>query len=246
MISIGQIFCPTDTDEFLARCQIPLFQNQWNRWLLWRTLDDDPERETLRIYGMNAMHFWFFGSAAIPGITSGNVRNLQILVTPEELEVELRGQIATSRATQFGCTPQLKKGPFAPVVAKFIYTGSQLTMNWPVRKVSYIPGPGLLPIPIITQCPVDADWILDTVYSPIPGELIPPVSTISDVLPDFDAESVLKEIEKSLNRQTEQAKTILTPLLIGVGAVAALIIILRFGSGGSNLISAAESRLKKE
>lgn len=176
-----------DIEAFLEACQIPLYPGKWNTWLLLRTLTDEPEIGQVEATARAVLRWWFKSSATWPGLTRGDVDNFELVVgeaqdpsTTPTPPVSPWGDRSRSAHRQ-DCDQfmTLKPGAYIPIWVRFVYRGQAQRMGWPVRRV-FFPG-------IAISCPIEADWLLDSVYEPIADEEIPEPTPGLPGLPDVPA-----------------------------------------------------------
>lgn len=215
----GQVLCDADPEEFQKRCTIGLFPGEWNTWTLYRTLRDNPSKEELEQMTRNVLGWWFKSSASIPGVTMGHADNLEIRIgeanQTEGLDTFGARDRLVTRSKDCPAPLFLAPGDFIPIAVRFVYRGELRTMPWPARRVVW---PG-----IATWCPLDADWILDAIWAPVPGEAVPAPKPGLPFLPDVPAPDI--DMSGIGKRISEGVKAVATPLLAGIGAVLAIVLI---------------------
>ena len=173
MITFGDLGClGVDVDKWRDENRAPLFPGKVNRWLLIRTTRDDPTPDDLKNTLAATFERWFSGTPLDPalpfdGTTRSGAADLirlervskdrLLLPNPARRFEELPGQL-----------PSVAPGGLVWLEVTFAYRGQLLTMPWPVRTG----GSALLTSE--AQCPVGADWMLDSVAFPAldaPGEM---------------------------------------------------------------------------
>lgn len=248
---VASVFCDVDPDEFKAACSIPLFPGKWNTWLLWVSVADDPDEETIRRMVKAALRTWFMESASLEGFTLGNVDTVEIdFDPPAEFGAGVGGSPEVSRLLanrarlvrrEDDCseTIALRSGQAIPVVAQFVYRGRQTRMPWPVIKIQRtgIPTPGGLgmigegetlfgELAIVRWCPTQADVILESVWRPLENESVPDEGPGLPGLPrDWRLPDIDKRITDAAKGVSGEIQKILWP--IAIGAVAIAVIALR-------------------
>lgn len=229
-VAAGALLCDVEPDEFRATCRIPLFPEQWNTWLVVRTLahpgELDLSRGELEDMTRAVLRRWFAESASVPTHTAGMIDNAKITVgapipagAPVEVPEELRARERLASLADCPMPTRLRSGPYVPIVVQFVSRGVERDMPWPARRV--VTGP--LGIGAFgSWCPVDADWLLESVWGPIPGEDVPdPPKTLPGLpdvpVPDF---SGLADAAGGLARAVAWG-------VGGVLAVALLVVLLK-------------------
>lgn len=201
----GDLLCPgVDVDKFKLECQAPVFPNQWNHWRLYRTTRDNPTDQEVIDTALA-----FLGKITTP-MDMGKIRHEDIVVIKDNSvhENPWKTHIIMNRLE---CTQsiQLAHSDFNPayrtVYVRFVYRGSRDKIPWPVRKVSSI-GLG-------SWCPLDADWILDSVFAP--SSVNVPAESTDPILPGY--------VEQGVPEVTLDYKQKALLWGLGIGAVAAMV-----------------------
>jgi hypothetical protein len=151
---VGDLYCPNvDIDQFKQNFRAPVYPEKWNVWLLRRTLRDNPSADAMQSTTEAVFDQWFKFSNYYGSVDIVNV--LSISPNPAEL-----AKLTPVRsATQLGVPGNVVQ-PGTMVLVKFAYRGSLTDMPWAAWKYSF----GQF---FNNWCPVDADWLLDTVYEPL-------------------------------------------------------------------------------
>ena len=70
MIRVGDLGCPDiDVDNWRLDNRVPLFRSKVNRWILVRTLRDDPSPDDLKNTLAATFMKWFSGTTLDPALT---------------------------------------------------------------------------------------------------------------------------------------------------------------------------------
>lgn len=201
----GDLLCPgVDVDKFKQECQAPIFPNQWNHWRLYRTTRDNPSDQEVIDTALA-----FLGKITTP-MDMGKIRHEDMVVIKDNAvhENPWKTHIIMNRV-ECSQTIQLAHSDFNPayrtVYVRFVYRGSRDKIPWPVRKVSTV-GLG-------SWCPLNADWILDSVFAPSAVN-VPPEST-DPILPGY--------VEQGVPEVTLDYKQKALLWGLGIGAVAAMV-----------------------
>ncbi|HWA70698.1 MAG TPA: hypothetical protein VG937_00115 [Polyangiaceae bacterium] len=165
MIRVGDLGCPDiDVDNWRLENRVPLFRSKVNRWILVRTLRDDPSPDDLKNTLAATFMKWFSGTTLDPALTfHGTTRSATAdLIKLERVSKERLSFAQTARRREDlpGVTPRLRTGEYVWLEVSFAYRGEQADMPWPVRTGAVVQ------LQSSAQCPVDADWILDSVAQP--------------------------------------------------------------------------------
>jgi hypothetical protein len=161
MTAIGDLGClGVDVEEWRRTNRVPVFPGKINRWILVRTLRDDPTPDDLRTTLAAVFVKWFEGTLLDPALTyndttrSGTADLIKLeRATRERLSFT---NLARRREELPGALPTLRSGPHVWLEVTFAYRGQQTDIPWPVRTGA------MVQLDSSAQCPVDADWILDS------------------------------------------------------------------------------------
>jgi hypothetical protein len=181
----GDLGClSVDLDQFQARNRVPLFVNQWNRWILMRTTRDNPDDATILATMRAAFGKWspkLWGPAdltietTIPdGARAGQrtvrvghfdylhiiqARRSQITFPREQWAKLMPEQRLPARRESVDPVPTLSTSTAIWLEVAFVWRGQGETSRpWPVLTDSVVRA--------TQQCPIDADWILDSCAIP--------------------------------------------------------------------------------
>jgi hypothetical protein len=169
-VVFGDLGCPDiDTDEWREQNRVKLFGGKVNRWILARTLRDNPSPSDLEGTLVAVMTKWFDGSPLDPafskllpdgnvaGVTDG-IRIVRTSKTPIGFSVPAeRRESLTSIPT---VNPE---GGVVLLEVEFNYRGLPDSLPWPVRTA-----PGMLgSLTSTVNCPVNADWMLVETAEPV-------------------------------------------------------------------------------
>jgi hypothetical protein len=208
--TIGDLGCAgVDVDEWRKQNRVPLFPNKVNRWVLVRTLRDDPTPDDLKNTLAATFSKWFAGmpfDAALPskGTTRSATADLIKLehVSKERLSFP---QNARRREELPGILPRVRSGEVVWLEVSFAYRGQLVDMPWPVRAGAAVQ------LQSSANCPVDADWMLDA--AAVPTVDAPPEKSSSE-----KAGETITDTAQNVGAGI--AKVVWIPLaLIGVGLV---------------------------
>ena len=195
-VAVGDVGCVgVDVDAFKSKCRAPIHSEGWNRWLLFRTTRDEPsaldiERSTYAVLGK-----WFelvenAEGISLPGNGTGKVDNVKIRVVPWDWGAPWR---TVARREDCSPVPTVAGTGAIGVLVEFVYRGTARDVPWPVHKAQML-GP---------YCPVQADWILASVYEP-PSDPAP----------------LERSAREELAEGVRRAASALLPSPVGVGVAA--------------------------
>jgi hypothetical protein len=179
MTTIGDLGClRVDVDEWRRTNRVPLFPGKVNRWILVRTLRDDPTPEDLRTTLAAVFVKWFDGTVLDPAFVYENTTRSATadLIKLERVSRDrlMFANPARRREELPGAIPTLRSGAHVWLEVSFAYRGQQADMPWPVRTSA------MVQLESSAQCPVDADWILDS--AALPTEAAPPEMSTGEKL----------------------------------------------------------------
>ncbi len=190
---IGDLGCMgVDLEKFRAQNRVPMYRNQWNRWILMRTTRDNPSDLDAVATMKAAFNKWnrderswgpldLLVETAIPDGPRAGTRAVRIgncdylhavkvstspLGFPRELWPRLlpAGKLPARRES-VDPVPTLSTPKAIWVECAFVWRGASESVPWPVLTDSMLrPTQG---------CPVDADWILDSCATPPTTEPAP-------------------------------------------------------------------------
>ena len=168
MTTIGDLGCPgIDVDKWRDENRAPLFPAKVNRWILVRTTRDDPTPDDLKNTLAATFERWFAGTPLDPALPfNGTTRSAAAdLIRLERVSTERLTLAQTMRRREDlpGLSPSLAPGGVVWLEVSFAYRGQLLSMPWPVRTGAEIQ------LRSHAECPVDTDWMLDSVAFPTMG-----------------------------------------------------------------------------
>ncbi len=160
--------CPgVDVAAWHNKNQAPLYPGKMNRWIVLRTLRDEPDPDFLKSSLAAVFVKWFDGSWFDPlltfdGTTRSGAADLIKLVNASQDRLLLSPATATREKLPYGTLPTIAPGPVIFLEVEFAYRGFAKTMPWPTYKRE-----GIVQTQETSGCPVGADWVLDRVGAPI-------------------------------------------------------------------------------
>ena len=177
MTTVGDVGCSdVDVDAWEKENRAPLFPNKVNRWVLVRTLRDNPTPDDLKTTLAATFSKWFDGTpfdAALPSDNTTRSANADLIklerVSKERLSFP---QSARRREQLPGILPTLKPGEIVWLEVSFAYRGQLVDMPWPVRTGAAVQ------LKSSARCPVEADWMLDS--AAVPTVDAPPEKSSTD------------------------------------------------------------------
>ena len=177
MTTVGDVGCSdVDVDAWEKENRAPLFPNKVNRWVLVRTLRDNPTPDDLKTTLAATFSKWFDGTpfdAALPSDNTTRSANADLIklerVSKERLSFP---QSARRREQLPGILPTLKPGEIVWLEVSFAYRGQLVDMPWPVRTGAAVQ------LKSSARCPVEADWMLDS--AAVPTVDAPPEKSSAD------------------------------------------------------------------
>jgi hypothetical protein len=177
MTTIGDLGCSdVDVEAWEKENRAPLFPNKVNRWVLVRTLRDNPTPDDLKATLAATFSKWFDGTpfdAALP--SEGTTRSANAdLIKLEHISKERLSFLQTARRREQlpGVLPTLKAGEVVWLEVSFAYRGQLVDMPWPVRTGAAVQ------LAKSARCPVEADWMLDS--AAVPTVDAPPEKSSTD------------------------------------------------------------------
>jgi hypothetical protein len=214
MTTIGDLGCTgVDVDDWRKQNRVPLFPNKVNRWILVRTLRDNPTPDQLKDTLAATFSKWFSGTPLDPVLTSkGTTRSATAdLIKLERVSRErLSFQASARRREELpGLFPTVRPGDVVWLEVSFAYRGQTPDLPWPVRTGAAVQ------LQSSANCPVDADWILDA--AAVPTADAPPEKSSSEKAADAVSDTAQQV-------GTGVAKALWLPLaIVGVGLVLYLL-----------------------
>ena len=229
MTTIGDLGCPeVDVDEWQRQNRVPLFPGKVNRWILARTLRDNPTPDELKDTLAATFSKWFGGMPFDPVLSSkGTTRSATAdLIKLERVSKERLSfpQTARRREELPGISPTVRSGELVWLEVSFAYRGQLRDMPWPVRVGAAVQ------LQSSANCPIGADWILDS--AAVPTVDAPPEKSSTE-----KAGEALSDTAQDLGRGL--FKILWIPVaIVGVGLVLYYVGV-RAASGDSNEAEAA-------
>jgi hypothetical protein len=150
----GAIQCPgIDLDKYRDECRCPIYRDMWNVWRLLRTTADGVTADEMQHRTEAFMQL-------VSSSLDGKVRHLE--VKPGALSNPWDTPVQVSRNSVCMTPFSLRASDNAPayheVFVRFVYRGLETTIPWPsMRKDAGVFG---------VDCPTDATWLLDAVFTP--------------------------------------------------------------------------------
>jgi hypothetical protein len=165
MTAFGDLGClNVDVDKWRVENRVPLFPGKVNRWVLVRTLRDNPTPDDLKSTLAATFMKWFEGTTLDPVLVYNDTTRSATAdrIKLERVSKERLSFADTARRREElpGVVPTLRPGEYVWMEVSFAYRGEQKDMPWPVRTGA------IVQLQSSAQCPVEADWILDSVASP--------------------------------------------------------------------------------
>jgi len=161
---VGDLMCDADVDKFKKECKIPLFPNQWNTWIINRTLADNPSGEDRKQLTKNVFYHWFKAVDAgeadevtVTDLTDDSKPSNDPFGQQDDAKRNELVKNLKKRAKRGECAPvPTVKGPETTQLAvQFVYRGSKKEMPWPVHKAQIFN----------PWCPVNADYAVEEVFT---------------------------------------------------------------------------------
>ncbi len=165
MTTVGDLGCQgVDVAEWQKQNRAPLFPGKLNRWVLVRTLRDDPTPDDLKQTLAATFSKWFSGTPFDPVLPSDDTTRSATadLIKLERVSKERLSfpQSARRREQLPGQLPTLRPGDVVWIEVSFAYRGQLVDMPWPVRTGAAVQ------LDTSARCPIDADWMLDSAAVP--------------------------------------------------------------------------------
>ncbi|MGB1276518.1 MAG: hypothetical protein ACPG77_12285 [Nannocystaceae bacterium] len=144
--------CPVDPELWALDNRVTLHPGRVNRWVLVRTLRDNPTPELLLRSTIAVMGRWF-GDSGI-GITTGTAGDNVDSIAIESQSYTRPLLMNSQRREQLDPIPMMRPGSVIYLTVTFNYRGSIRSMPWPVWSSAF----SLLTSSKI--CPFNCDWML--------------------------------------------------------------------------------------
>ncbi len=223
----GAFFCSLSDAEIRtlkATCRIPLWKNQWNLWKCIRTDKDAPTQEDIRdeVNGFLARVFTDVDDRLRPydhiEVAFGNEMPWEIGPTV----IPIMNRQACGKNLSMSAETR------SPIVVwiRFIYRGNFENIPWPYKEFLFeweFPPTGDRPGTLLTKplfsvmnCPTDADWLAEEIYTAPVDKPAPAQRELSEVA---------KETVAKATEGFDPTKTITGMLVwMGVGIVGAVLV----------------------
>ncbi len=177
MTTVGDLGCQgVDVADWQKQNRVPLFPGKVNRWVLVRTLRDNPTPEDLKQTLAATFSKWFDGTPFDPVLPSNDTTRSATadLIKLERVSKERLSfpQSARRREQLPGQLPTLRPGDVVWLEVSFAYRGQLVDMPWPVRTGAAVQ------LDSSARCPIDADWMLDS--AAVPTADAPPEKSSTD------------------------------------------------------------------
>lgn len=222
MARIGDLGCAgIDVEKWRSNNRAPLYPGKMNRWLLVRTLRDNPDEEDVRLTLLAVFNKWFEGSPIDPVLTSGGgapgpVDNISI-VRSSRAAFQLADVVRRREDLSTLPTVNASGGVFYLEV-HFACRALAKDMPWPVRTA-----PGVFGVQLASssECPLNTDWMLSEVGKPTTEA--PPERPLVDVLAGKTGE-VLRDVGEGAASATQSLLSpLFWPLVLGGAAFGAYV-----------------------
>lgn len=214
---IGNLGCPgIDTEAWQKENRAPLYREKVNRWLLARTLRDDPST-TAVTETLNAVFVRWFKGIGVDvlletesGARTNNVDGLVLVNAVRGDRPSLQHKVKRREdCTLVVPTVEGSKGILWLEVA-FNYRGSKTDMPWPIWSA----------VPLGTEaarvCPVNADWMLVEVSEPA-GDA-PPEQSIATIATELITAPVADVTNTAISNLLKPfLNPVLLPVWVGLG-----------------------------
>jgi hypothetical protein len=177
MTTVGDLGCSgVVVDAWEKEKSAPFFPNNFKRWVLVRTLRDNPTPDDLKTTLAATFSKWFDGTpfdAALPSDGTTRSANADLIKLERVSKDRLSFPQPARRREQLpGVLPTLKPGEVVWLEVSFAYRGQLVDMPWPVRSGAAVQ------LKTSARCPVEADWMLDS--AAIPTVDAPPEKSSTD------------------------------------------------------------------
>jgi hypothetical protein len=154
-----------DVDKFREDCRVPIYRDMWNIWKLQRSTADGKGPQELE-------HATEAFINLISQSLEGKIRHLELRIGGSENPWKTPAHL--HRETICGHPMSLMESEYSPqsydVFVRFVYRGVETHIPWVAFKKNLTV--------FGVDCPLDATWLLDTVYTPS-QVLVPAASTDS-------------------------------------------------------------------
>jgi hypothetical protein len=212
MTTFGDLGCQgVDVDDWRTRNRVPLFPGKVNRWVLIRTTRDDPTPDDLKNTLAAVFSKWFEGTVLDPALVfKGTTRSATAdLIKLEKVSKDRLSLANPARRREDlpGVSPTVAPGNFVWLEVTFAYRGQQTDMPWPVRTGAAVQ------LTSSAQCPIGADWVLDSAQTPT--ENAPPEQSSTDKAGEV--------VSDTADTVTSGLFSLLWVPLVAVGAAAVLV-----------------------
>lgn len=160
--------CPVDPEKWAEQNRVELYPGKVNRWVLVRTLRDNPTPETLRDTTRAVMGKWFRDSGV--GVMTAEASDAVDSISIESCSYSRPTPRKTDQRRE-STQPVPLMAPsehgYVYLTVDFNYRGAQRSMPWPVWSQAF----SLLRSSKI--CPIGADWMLAQASAPTAEQPLP-------------------------------------------------------------------------
>lgn len=224
MIDIGDLGCPgIDVDKWRDDNRVPLFPGKVNRWILVRTTRDNPTPDDLKTTLAATFERWFDGTPLDPALPfNGTTRSAAADLIRLERVAKDRltfAQPVRRREELPGPMPTLSPGDVVWLEVTFAYRGQLLSMPWPVRTGAAVQ------LQSSANCPVGADWMLDS--AAFPAADAPPEMSSTEKAGAELGDAASKAGTAASNTAGKLLDSLWTPLLLVAGGLVFFVLLKR-------------------
>jgi len=224
MIHFGDLGCPgIDVDKWREENRVPLFPAKVNRWILVRTTRDNPTPDDLKTTLAATFERWFEGTPLDPAFPfNGTTRSAAADLIRLERSSQDRltfAQPARRREELPGPTPMLTAGGVVWLEVSFAYRGQLLSMPWPVRTGAAVQ------LQSSAECPVGADWMLDS--AAFPAADAPPEMSSTDKAAATLGDTASNAGAAASGAAGKLLDSLWTPLLLVAGGLVFFVVLKR-------------------
>lgn len=186
-VGTGDLFCDVDAEEFGRTCRVRLWPDEWNVWRMFVSSEAVRDDESLIVAAVRKL------AQDAARKAGGDVHDVEVTVGertpsgrlpatfPAVFGERAQAQTWTKNCPDWFPPMRLRPGPYRSVALRFVYrhpgkaAGEPDSAPWPASRIGALG--------IKHYCPVDADFLLDSVWEPRPNESVPEKPTI---IPDFE------------------------------------------------------------
>lgn len=215
-VNIGDFGCTdVDTEEWAKQNRVRLYRGKVNRWLLARTLRDNPDPDDIRSTLNAVMSKWFDGVGIDPGLAAalesegivGEVVDGVRIVKASRLPITIPAIAERREDLKYPPLPVINlENPAIFLDVQFNYRGLAESIAWPVRTA-----PGIFGVQLQSSamCPIGCDWLL--LASGAPEADAPERKDWGDIF-KTKAKDIIKEAASPIIEDLDKLKT---PLYVG-------------------------------